>query len=123
MESDLYKDLIGNKEYFCYDLCKLLYHRRGKEIPSFNDPGEASLIDVLVKDNKCLFKRIEKPEPFCFVTFYIKYPYVSHIGIVLEDCNRFIHVLNRKLGVTIERLDSISWGRRIEGYYLYNGTE
>lgn len=120
MESNLYKDLVGDCNHFCYDLCKLIYHRRGIEIPSFNDPGEVSIVDELVKNNKYLFTRINEPIPFCFVTFYIKYPYVSHIGLVLEDCKRFIHILNPKKGVTIEKLDSLAWSRRIEGYYIYN---
>lgn len=39
---------------------------------------------------------------------------VNHAGIVLDDF-RFIHA--SKIGITLGRLDSGSWNKRIEGFY------
>jgi probable lipoprotein NlpC len=105
----------------CYNLCKEVSKEVGINLPFMDSPDQPSLIDNLISNAKPLFTRVEQVEPYCLVTFTVKPPYISHIGIVLEDCNKFLHILNNKRGVAVEKLDNISWQKRIEGFYKYVG--
>lgn len=123
----MYSDLIGKKfeydgrgpdTFDCYGLCVEIYKRLGKQLVEYqasNDFKEnAARFDFGKKD----FIRIDKPEPFCLVLLTVFKPYVSHIGVVLEDCRHFIHIF-RKCNVCIESLSSERWKNRIDGYWKY----
>jgi cell wall-associated NlpC family hydrolase len=101
----------------CYGLVHLIYERLGKELPNFpEDYTELLTIHNAVEKNKDKFIKLDKPEPFCIVTFSIYPPYVTHIGVVLEDCIRFIHIMEKR-NVTIDKLDK--WQKRIRGFYKW----
>lgn len=108
----------GPDKFDCYGICIEVFNKAGKHFPEqyghgSNDP---SIADSIISEAKVLGKRLEKPEPFCIVTFRIKKDFVSHIGIVLEDNISFIHA-SHKRGVCVERLDSPRWKNRIEGFW------
>lgn len=111
----------------CFNLCRALNREIGQidlppfESPDPDDPKQWSIIDRIIRDAKSGFERLAEPEQFCLVTFIIYPPYITHIGFVLEDKRHFLHILNKKQGVTIGELDSLSWRHRIEGYYRYAG--
>lgn len=123
-----YTDLLGvqfryngrSKEegFDCYGLTQEIYRRIGIILPEYTSTDDKSLIHQMIIQGIEVFKKIEKPEPYCIVLFMIKPPYVSHVGVVLEDCYRFIHV-NEKVSVVVERLDNILWERKVRGYYRY----
>ena len=120
------QDLIGipyekhgrtTKGLDCYGLVHLVYGRLGKELPNFpKDYTELLNIHNAIEENKSKFIELEKPEPYCIVTFSIYPPYVTHIGVVLDDCKRFIHIMEKR-NVTIEKLDK--WQKRIRGFYKW----
>lgn len=121
-----YGDLIGKQfvpggrgpdGFDCYGLVKEIYRRRGIELPEYDydSPDNFSLVHQLIHGEKDLFETLGKPEPFCLVLFAILPPYVSHIGVVLEDCNSFIHA-SEKVCVAVEKLDHLIWERRIRGF-------
>ncbi len=120
------QDLIGipyekhgrtTKGLDCYGLVHLVYGRLGKELPNFpEDYTELLNIHNAIEENKSKFIELEKPEPYCIVTFSIYPPYVTHIGVVLDDCKRFIHIMEKR-NVTIEKLDK--WQKRIRGFYKW----
>ena len=120
------QDLIGipyekhgrtTKGLDCYGLVHLVYGRLGKELPNFpEDYTELLNIHNAIEENKSKFIELEKPEPYCIVTFSIYPPYVTHIGVVLDDCKRFIHIMEKR-NVTIEQLDK--WNKRIRGFYKW----
>ena len=62
------------------------------------------------------FERIEKPEPFCIVTYKITPPFVDHCGIVMPDCLRFLHILKQH-SAALQRLDHKILFPRQEGFY------
>ena len=122
-----YDDLLGKRfeygaegpdNFDCFNLAREIYKRIGIELPQYAHPSEASLISQVVMEGKQLFEELEKPEPYCLALFMVKPPYVTHIGVVLEDSNRFIHIME-KCSVCVERLDSLQWNRKIRGYYRY----
>ena len=101
----------------CYGLVHLIYKRLGEELPEFaGDYVELTNIHKAIDDNKSKFIELEKPEPYCIVTFSIYPPYVTHIGVVLSDCQKFIHIMEKR-NVTIDRLDK--WQKRIRGFYKW----
>lgn len=111
-----------NEGFDCYNLCRAIYREMGVELPeyAYSDNPENTLIHQHINDGKKLFAKIEKPEPFCFVLFFLKPSYATHLGIVLDDCLRFVHIMAKR-SVAVERLDNIFWSRRIEGFYRYAG--
>lgn len=106
-------------EHRCYNVCRILAGRVGKELPSYEPGLGPSIIDSVVSDTKDLFQVIEAPEPYCIVDLRVSGIGGRHVGIVLEDGKHFLHVLNRKQGVTRQELEK--WSHRIRGYYRYVG--
>lgn len=107
----------GPSEYDCYGLAIEIYSRKGHELPDINSPTEFETIHSAGQELKSLISvEIEKPEPFCIVGFKIRPPYISHMGIVLDDTFHFIHIL-RNTNVCVERLNSIIWKDKIGGFY------
>ena len=113
----------GPLEYDCYGLCIEVYRRKGIALPDYGSAIQPHLISRMitaaVDPDLLVFNRLKVAEPFCLVTFTIKPPYTSHIGVVLDNCRDFIHV-QQGVKVCIEQLDSILWERRITGFYIYN---
>ena len=98
-----------------------VYKRLGMNFPDINrylenvNPEDREQVDRAIHGEQDLFEQIERPENFCIVTFSIRPPYTSHIGVVVENAY-FIHSL-KKVGVVKERLDSLFWNKRITGYW------
>jgi cell wall-associated NlpC family hydrolase len=126
----IYVDLLGIPYKFngrdlegldCWGLCLETCRRAGLDLPEYEAQGNgASIIDSLIEEKKEFFQKIDRPEPYCLVTFFIKRPFVSHIGMVMEDCLSFIHALQGR-NVAVERLDHRFWQGRIEGFYKWQG--
>jgi len=107
----------GDGKWDCYHLCREVYHRLGINLPEFDSPDENSLINTIIRNKMDdIVERIDNPEPYCFVGFILRPPFLTHMGIVLEDSNKFIHILKQS-GVTVERLDDPIWKPKIMGYY------
>ncbi len=112
----------GDNGYDCYTLSQEVCRRIGINLPPQNyiDNLETRNDTINVRLNE-EFVELEKPEPYCLVTFKIIPPFVSHIGVVLEDCKRFIHIMKKRC-VCIEKLNNRFCKSKIEGYYRYVGT-
>jgi cell wall-associated NlpC family hydrolase len=110
----------GPLEYDCYGLCIEIYRRIGRTLPDFGSAVLPSVIDSMIDRNSSAFIRVDHPSPWSLVTFTIRQPWTSHIGVILGDGMRFIHV-SQKVCVCIERLDSLLWKNRITGYFEYVG--
>lgn len=133
MESGLielfYQDLLGKDfayggrgpdVYDCAGLVGEICRRLGKVWPvdyvSNQDPCMIQWQITTTAEQE--FVEIEKPEPFCAVTFFIRPHITSHIGMVLPDCKRFIHIMH-SCKVAIERLENPSWKRRNTGFWKH----
>lgn len=122
-----YKGSSVEEGFDCWNLCREVYRRIGKELPSFEylvediakDGFNYKNVNEIMMDKSKHFKKIEHPEPFCLVSFWIRPPYTTHVGVVLDDCQRFIHILE-KGNVMVERLDSLTWKHRITGFWKYD---
>lgn len=108
----------GPDAYDCYGLCLEIAARAGIEIVPFDSIVDVCLRSDAINAGKADYVRLSKPEPFCLVGFKIRPPFVTHIGVVLEDCKHFIHIM-RKRSVAIERLDLPFWSKRLDGFYRY----
>jgi len=121
-----YEDLLGTpwkkagrtvSGLDCYGLVKILCARIGVELPEISiTPEDNREIDALVKKGAVsIGEPIDRSEPYCLVTFAIRPPYESHIGLVLPE-GRFIHVL-RNREVAVERLSHPYWRGKVSGFY------
>ena len=126
-----YQDLIGvpfkkdgrSKEegFDCAGLSFEIVRRLGLPVP---DSGakfpkcteERSLILQQQFQNHCI--EIEKPESYCVVAFKTGL-LVTHMGIMLEDCVHFIHIM-RRYPVSIASIGENYWKRKLVGFYRYN---
>ncbi len=106
----------------CYNLCRAIYKEKGVELPeyAYSDKPEDSLIHKLINEGEELLRKIDKPEPYCLVLLKIFPPYPTHLGVVLEDCIHFIHIMQKR-SVAVERFDSPLWKDNITGFYRYIG--
>lgn len=104
----------GPKYFDCYGLAMEVEKRVGVTIPDVYSPSEVELIHRQVNSAKPIFEQIEGPEPYCLALFQIHPQFVTHVGVVLEDCKRFIHIMQRRF-VTVERLND--WQEKVRGYY------
>ena len=123
-----YEDLLGcefehggrgPERFDCWGLCLEVCRRAGLAVPAFSSPPDRlPAIHREILRRSWLFERIERPEPFCLVTFAIRPPYVTHVGVVMEDRTTFLHILKQSR-VTRERLDHILWKKKIAGFYRW----
>lgn len=115
-------DLQAKNGFNCYSLCKEVCRRGGVLLPDRQPVEELSDRSDAINSGKVDYIKLEKPEPFCLATFKMHPKFVTHIGVVLEDCQHFIHILKKK-AVIVERLDSPRWQKRLDGYYGYIGQQ
>ena len=114
----------GPEGYDCYGLVMEVMRRYGVELPDYGLPGPEhtpAAIDAAATTARPDWVEIPSPIPGCLVA--IAYPYpglISHVGVVI-DADRFIHARAATGGVTIDRLSSPAWRKRIRGYYKYAG--
>ncbi len=108
----------GPDTYDCYGLVKAVQAARGIELPEYASVSDKALIHQLVMAERELFVPLERPEPWCVVALAIHPRFVSHVGVVIDDSRRFIHVM-AKTRVSIERLDAPEWAKRIRGFYRW----
>lgn len=109
----------GPDRYDCYGLMIEARGRVGLPMPPdyvSTDIPEAIHGAIEEARRSFGFRELPEPSPFCLVTFRLHPRYTTHIGMVLQDRGRFIHILP-KLRVAVERLDSPCWRRRITGFW------
>lgn len=107
----------GPDYYDCWGICLEIGKRVNINYPKFFTPADTknqseSIQSVRDKD----FIKLNKPEPFCIVTFKITPPFVDHCGIIMSDCRHFLHIMINH-SVALQRLDNRILSPRIEGFY------
>ena len=110
----------GPGSFDCFGLCMELARRNGQEIPDSvwsEDPAEID--ELLTEGRKRGFAPVESPQAGDFVTFRLRPPFVSHVGMMINQ-HEFIHI-TKGTRVTRERLNSLLWNKKIAGYYRWNG--
>ncbi len=115
------RDGRGPQSYDCYGLIEAIYADRGIILPEVNRPDSLAAMYDKCHDSVGLFKPIESIKPFCIVTFRTRPPKITHAGIVLPDCKRFIHCVSHA-GVIITNLNDEHWATIRAGYYDYAGN-
>ena len=95
--------------------------RRGVEMAEFeayDAAMDATVLTMLVNESKRFAIELIRPEPYCLVTLRMVPGYETHIGTVLPDLRRFIHI-RRRHRVIISRLNDLFWRPRIGGFYRW----
>jgi len=113
----------GKDGYDCYTLSREVCRRAGIYLPIKETQILAAIENIEDRSNAINtgkeedYVKLEKPEPFCVVTFSLRHPFVNHMGVML-DKHYFIHIMEKR-SVVIERIDHKFWENRIEGFYKY----
>jgi len=111
----------GPDKWDCVHLCVEVSGRLGINIPKYNTLTSADAIREAIRQGiREEWEKIKQPEVGCWVTMVVDTPWITHVGVVLDDLRHFIHVLENR-PVAINRLDAVDWERRIQGYYRYIG--
>ena len=108
-------------EYNCWTFCQEVARRAGHKMISFEGWVKSlSERDRILRDfsNSKDFEKLPGPQPFCIVGFLGRRGKIRHMGMVLEDGKRFIHI-TRKIGVKIDHLGDPDFADRIYGFYRY----
>lgn len=122
-----YTDLLGiqykkngrDKEGLdCYGLVKILHNRIGKNLPDYATPDDGGSIISLINQGKLSCEELQAPEEGCIVLFQLGH-FRLHMGVVLQDKQRFVHILENR-NVAVERLDNRIWEKLRLGYYRWN---
>lgn len=104
----------------CWGLVRLVYAEQYNiSLPSLAgsyDPDDQERIGELMDLYREGWEETGTPEPGDIVLFRIMGE-PTHLGVVVEN-NRFIHSILHK-NVAVENLTSLSWSKRIIGYYRY----
>lgn len=77
-------------------------------------------IDAVIRDeikSNPYFQRIDKIEVPCLIGLMIRPPYISHIGVMIND-HEFVHILE-KSGVGVVDINHPFWKKRIYGFYKF----
>lgn len=106
----------------CYGLNYLIYKNEiDLLIPSYADDYQSAEdgreLGLLINKEKVKWIKVDIPEIFDGVLIRMK-GHPMHCGMYIGD-GLFIHCLKGS-GVTIEKIDSITWKNRILGFYRYD---
>jgi cell wall-associated NlpC family hydrolase len=130
-----YYDLIGipfkdggrdAAGFDCYGLVMEVYRRNGIDLPEYFAPAlDSEAVSNQISQAKTLdiWQRASSTEPPFLSVMAIRFnsPLCNHTGVYIGD-GRFIHTRER-IGVSIDRIDSPAWRHRIEGFYIYKGSD
>ncbi len=123
-----YSDLLGKPfryhargpdAYDCYGLAIEVCRRAGIELPPWESVCQRAAIHSEIEKGKKFFRELEAPKPFCLITFKLKPPNTSHIGVMLGDYLHFIHTME-KIAVAVEPFRSVRppyWWKRATGFW------
>lgn len=125
-------DLIGipfidggrtTKGLDCWGLVLEVYKRYGIELKDYKICCEAaSRIGNEIDLNRPYWKRVDGEPPVpALVVIRFGSEFCNHTGVYIGN-QQFIHARNQT-GVAIDRIDSINWRNRIEGFYVPRGDE
>jgi len=108
----------GPDFYDCLGLSQEILRRVGRSIPNYeySEDIEMEGIHSLIDQGREEAIELERPEPWSIVAIQTVPKFVTHIGIVLDDCRNFIHILE-KVNVKVDSLNSPYWRTKTRGFY------
>lgn len=116
-----YKELGRTKKGCdCYGLAYIMYKEiKDITLPTHEEAATSrKIVQRIIEDGKYDWIEVDKPQELDLVTFKIM-GFVSHIGILIDkDKKHFIHSWV-KINTCIERLNSLHWGHRIDGFFRH----
>lgn len=120
-----YLDLLGKKfeygaigpdAYDCKGLMIELFKRIGVQFPAYDSSDEPAVQSERFAEGLAKYAiPISNAETFALIMFKIRPPFISHVGMMLNPV-QFIHITQGS-SVTVERIDSLQWKRKIAGFY------
>lgn len=122
----------GPKFFDCWGLTMEVFKRFEINIPDYElcsiyqDLNENLIDSASEKINGCVgsfkwgWEEVQTPIPPSIIPIRFNHPnMINHVGVYIGD-GKFIHTRD-KVGVCIDRINSISWERKLNGFYVYRG--
>ena len=105
----------------CWGLVYLIYlHDLGITLPTYVEDYESiedsEAVGTLVDKESEKWTKVDKPEKFDVIIIRMK-GFPMHCAVYVGE-GKFIHCL-KGVNVSMEKLRSVSWKNRIEGFYRY----
>ena len=118
-----YADKGRGPAYDCIGFIRHVYQAEcGIELPNFLSTYQSSedrdSVANAVEDQMPKWDKVDHPRPLDVILFNIL-GYPIHVGLYLTESD-FLHCY-RNTNSCIERLDSVTWNRRINGIYRWIG--
>ncbi len=123
----MYSDLIGKPfayhgrgpdSYDCLGLVMEVFKRNDIPIGALTSLEDPAAIASKLDNYADHLQELPGPRKLSVVMFSIVYPYVSHMGVMLDDYGRFIHAI-QDCSVSIENINSPLWKRKVKGFYKW----
>ena len=127
-----YADLVGKPfrdggrgpdAYDCWGLAKEVFTRAGwRNLPDYPiSCYDAANISRQIDEERPQWIRLDAPEAPCLIAIrFNTVRLVNHCAVYIGN-GKMLHI-REKTAAVIERIDSIMWRRRIEGYYILKGA-
>jgi len=107
----------------CWGLCREVLHRFGDDVPDFPVACyDALQINMIVLAEEPRWRRLEVLEPGCVVCFALDpmVPWlIQHLGVCVGG-DAILHTLEKR-GSSLIRLKDRFFGKKIRGFYRWNG--
>ena len=104
----------------CWGLVHLYYGDMGIDVPdylwSYQQSGDMEKVAEAINENKKHWRKVEAPEVNDVLVFNVC-GYPCHVGIYIGNGD-FIHAFHGT-AVCVERLNSLSWSRRLSEVYRW----
>lgn len=107
----------------CWGVVKLIYsHEKGiDDLPDFSgeyaDTKDKLSIPLLIYEERQRWQKVDTPQEHDVVVFNIA-GIPIHVGVMISQTH-FIHA-TKNINCCIEKIDSLMWRNRVEGYYRYD---
>jgi cell wall-associated NlpC family hydrolase len=108
----------------CWGLCREVFRRYGIDVPDFQMACyDAFQIHDAVESERPFWIRLDEPEDGCLVLFALDAfapDIIQHLGVYVGE-GKILHTLEKR-GSSLIRLNDRFFGKKMRGFYRWNGS-
>ena len=113
----------GPNAFDCLGFVSYVFRRElNIDLPDFLDTyrsaEDSSGVAAAINKRKVDWERVDNPRPLDLILFNVL-GHPTHVGLFISN-DDFLHCF-KGTGSCLERLNSLTWGRRVLGFYRWKG--